>query len=146
VILSTEGVEGLPLYVEPSEADRLPFEPESLPTAAEDVATKSFPRDRLASLLVDYNRTVGAPFGAIENAQRLAEPSSLVVATGQQPYALGGPLPDGRPHLRLDHALAHLFADINFGLVVGLDDLHQFLLAVHKDAAPFVDVMGRPLD
>jgi bacillithiol biosynthesis cysteine-adding enzyme BshC len=52
----------------------------------------SFPRAALAEILSETNRVLGFPPPACENARRLGDPHSLVIACGQQPCAFGGPL------------------------------------------------------
>jgi bacillithiol biosynthesis cysteine-adding enzyme BshC len=51
-----------------------------------------FPRAEVARILAAYSREIGAPPEALENASRIAEPNSLVIATGQQSVAFGGPM------------------------------------------------------
>ena len=43
-----------------------------------------------------------------------------------------------------DHPLTYLFSLVRLGHMIRLDDLDQLLFAVHQDAAPLVDVVGRP--
>jgi hypothetical protein len=44
-----------------------------------------------------------------------------------------------------DHPLADLLALVRLAHVIGLDDLDEFLFAIHKDAASFIDIVGHPL-
>ena len=100
-----EPVEGMPTFGEPTGADAVvrasdgrgehvpfPASREGLRAAAREIAGLDFPRTDLAEILTSYNRGIGAPEAAIENAARVARPETLLVATGQQPLAAGGPL------------------------------------------------------
>jgi bacillithiol biosynthesis cysteine-adding enzyme BshC len=104
-LIHLEPVDGLPLFTRPTPADEIvaacdggqphvPHPPtaDGLRAQADEMARVAFPRAEVSRLLADYSRAIGAPAEAVANAERLAEPSSLVVATGQQPCAAGGPL------------------------------------------------------
>ena len=98
-----EPVEGVPLFARATRAEavldacdgrdsHVPFPAtlDGLRATAEEIA--DFPRAEVARLLEAYNREIGAPAAALANAARVALPDSLVVATGQQPVAFGGPM------------------------------------------------------
>jgi len=100
-----EPVEGIPTFGESTRAEAIirasdgrgehvpfPANSEGITAAAREIAGLDFPRTDLAELLTSYNREIGAAEAALENAARLAGPGTLIVATGQQPLAAGGPL------------------------------------------------------
>jgi len=100
-----EPVEGIPTFGESTRADAIiagadgrgehvPFQAnsEGITAAAREIAGLDFPRTDLAELLTSYNRAIGSAGPALENAARVARPDTLIVATGQQPLAAGGPL------------------------------------------------------
>jgi len=65
---------------------------DGLQACAREMAGVDFPRGKVAALLEDYSRAMGAPPAALDNASRISAPDSLVVTTGQQPVAFGGPM------------------------------------------------------
>jgi len=98
-------VEGVPLFARRTRTEAIldacdgraahvPFPPtlDGLKACAREMAEVDFPRWKVAALLEDYSRAMGAPRAALNNASRIADPSSLVVTTGQQPVAFGGPM------------------------------------------------------
>lgn len=100
-----EPVEGMPTFGEPTRADAIiaaadgrgehvpfPATLEGLRAAAGEIAGLEFPRTDLAEIFASYNRAIGAVEPALENAERVARRDTLIVATGQQPLAAGGPL------------------------------------------------------
>ncbi|MHC5056966.1 MAG: bacillithiol biosynthesis cysteine-adding enzyme BshC [Planctomycetota bacterium] len=101
-----EPVEGVPLFARETRAEavleacdgsgaHVPF-PATLEgirdTAEEMAGADNFPRADIAAALDTYNRAIGAPAAALANVARLTEPGALVVTTGQQPVAFGGPM------------------------------------------------------
>jgi len=72
--------------------DYSPFDPSSYRERARELEGFEGDRAALASLLEDYNRSLGAPPEALASTRRLAEGGSLVVIGGQQPGVLTGPL------------------------------------------------------
>jgi bacillithiol biosynthesis cysteine-adding enzyme BshC len=101
-----EPVEGVPLFARESRAEavldacdgraaHVPFPATRdgiRATADEITGGDGFPRAEVARVLETYNRDLGAPTAALENASRVALPDSLVIATGQQAVAFGGPM------------------------------------------------------
>ncbi|MHC4599272.1 MAG: bacillithiol biosynthesis cysteine-adding enzyme BshC [Planctomycetota bacterium] len=97
--------DGLPLYVAAGPAEAIlascdgegtvrPHAPtaQGLEATAAEMKGVDFPREAMSDLLVEANRRFGSPDAAVKNARRIAGASTLVVATGQQPGAFGGPL------------------------------------------------------
>lgn len=58
----------------------------------QQIDLRSYPREALSALLVDYNREIGNDALSLQNAQKLLEPSSYCVVTGQQLGMMGGPI------------------------------------------------------
>ncbi len=100
-----EPLDGVPPCGEPTRAEAIlarangsgghvpfPATSDGLHASADECARCEFPRAELSRILTEYNREIGAPQPAIENASRLARSETLVVTTGQQPMAFGGPL------------------------------------------------------
>ncbi|MHC4252220.1 MAG: bacillithiol biosynthesis cysteine-adding enzyme BshC [Planctomycetota bacterium] len=104
-----EPVEGVPLFARETRAETIleacdgsgthvpfPATLEGLRASADEMvdemAGAAFPRAEIAAALDEYGRAIGAPSAALANASRIAEPGALVVATGQQPLAFGGPM------------------------------------------------------
>jgi len=75
-----------PLY------DYSPHDPASYGERARELAGHHYDRERLASVLVDYNASLGAPPEVLASAGSLAESRTVVVISGQQPGVLTGPL------------------------------------------------------
>ncbi|MDX2031838.1 MAG: bacillithiol biosynthesis cysteine-adding enzyme BshC [Blastocatellia bacterium] len=64
----------------------------SLVARAEKVAAQHFSRDAVAEVLTDQNRSAGAGAETFANIERLRQPDSVVVITGQQAGLFTGPL------------------------------------------------------
>ncbi len=100
-----EPLDGVPPFGEPTRAEAIlaradgsgehvpfPATRKGLLASADECARCRFPRAELSRILAEYNREIGAPDRAVENASRIARSNALVVTTGQQPMAFGGPL------------------------------------------------------
>jgi len=98
-------VEGVPLFARRTRTEavldacdgraaHVPFPAtlDGIQACAREMAGVDFPRGKVAALLEDYSRGMGAPPAALDNASRIGAPNALVVTTGQQPVAFGGPL------------------------------------------------------
>lgn len=59
---------------------------------AELLATQMYDRDAIAEILLEQNKRYGAKNQALTNIERLRDPRSLVVFSGQQAGLFGGPL------------------------------------------------------
>jgi bacillithiol synthase len=68
-----------------------PFDPASPQTLAEQVQIPSPRRREMAEILERQNRRWGCPAATLENIQRLSEPGTVAVVTGQQAGLFSGP-------------------------------------------------------
>ena len=70
----------------------IPQSPEEWRARARSVVERDrFPRDTLVGLLDRFNRDLGASEAALANLDRLADPGTVAVVTGQQVGLFGGP-------------------------------------------------------
>ncbi len=70
--------------------DISPFDPEAAEKSRKQVLKQSFPREELSEILKEYNLSLGNS-DALPFIQRLKEPDSVCVVTGQQLGFMGGP-------------------------------------------------------
>ncbi len=68
-----------------------PFDPAAYERVAADLQTFSTPRGELAEILLAQNRKFGAGERTLENIERLKEPGTFAVTTGQQVGLFTGP-------------------------------------------------------
>jgi bacillithiol biosynthesis cysteine-adding enzyme BshC len=71
--------------------DISPRDPCGLKKAANRIKERSYPREELSHILLEYNRAIGNDSLALQNIRRLAEPESQCVITGQQLGFMSGP-------------------------------------------------------
>ncbi len=69
-----------------------PHDPSTLIHHLESLASRSYPRREITTLLTEQNRAWGAPTVVLDNIRRLEDPRSVAVLTGQQTGLFGGPL------------------------------------------------------
>lgn len=71
----------------------MPFhDPESFALAKKKLESHSYPRKQIASILKEYNRSIGNDELALKNAAAIADPNSSCIITGQQLGMMGGPI------------------------------------------------------
>lgn len=112
----------------------------SLPTAQvhQDLMARHYPRAALSAELVRHAIARGASTTSIANAQKLAEPSSVCVVSGQQVGVLGGPAYTLYKALGAVHHAAELRAQ-------GIDAVPVFWLASYDhDFAEIATVYTAP--
>lgn len=67
-----------------------PFDPDAIKKARKQVLQQSYPREPLAAILKEYNQSFGNQ-DALPFIERLKNPESVCVVTGQQLGLMGGP-------------------------------------------------------
>src|SRR5437868_4046704 len=68
-----------------------PFEENAIEKSKKQLQEKTFPRNEVASLLKKYNENIGNDSVSLSNIQKLQDPDSSCVVTGQQLGFMGGP-------------------------------------------------------
>lgn len=68
-----------------------PFDPQSFQSVADRVRQFAVPRREIAAILARQNQAFGCSDPTLENIQRLSEPGTLAVVTGQQVGLFSGP-------------------------------------------------------
>ena len=82
------------LFQEPKTAsffDISPRDPFGLEKAAHRMIERNYPREELSNVLMEYNTSISNDILALQNIERLAQPDSQCVITGQQLGFMGGP-------------------------------------------------------
>lgn len=68
-----------------------PFDPQSYQSVADRMRQLAMPRREIADILARQNESFGCPELTLQNIQRLREPETFAVVTGQQVGLLAGP-------------------------------------------------------
>ncbi|HEY7693837.1 MAG TPA: bacillithiol biosynthesis cysteine-adding enzyme BshC [Gaiellaceae bacterium] len=67
-------------------------DPDAFRRAADTAVARDLPRNEVADVLADQSRRFRSRQASVRNIERLREPGSVAVVTGQQPALFGGPL------------------------------------------------------
>ncbi|MBI2264739.1 MAG: bacillithiol biosynthesis cysteine-adding enzyme BshC [Armatimonadetes bacterium] len=130
------------------------------PQIAQTISRQTYPREALMRILDAQNREWGAGARVMENIEKLGEPTSLAVLTGQQAGLFGGPLYTvykamGTVHLahRLEKTLGrpviplfwvegddHDFAEVSSCRIIGKNNEVRTLTYVPSSSMPQVPI------
>ena len=79
-------------FLNKNESAKLFYPSGSLDEVAVQLDQKSYPRKKLAEILIDQNQSFGAEQSVFDNIEKLKDEKTLTVFTGQQAGLFGGPL------------------------------------------------------